>query len=42
MMIVILKFKDRYITRRVNMTFEEIIEHYKGKVVSIRGENEPE
>jgi len=37
-MIVILKFKDRYITKKLNMTYEEIMTLYKGKVISIKGE----
>ena len=32
---VILKYKDRYITKIVNMTWEEIMTKYKGHVVSV-------
>jgi hypothetical protein len=33
---IILKFGDRYITKTVNETFEEIMTHYKGKVIKIK------
>ena len=32
---VILKYKDRYITKIVNMTWEEIMTKYRGHVVHV-------
>jgi hypothetical protein len=35
-MIVILKYKDRYITKKLNMTWEEIMTKYRGHVISVK------
>ena len=33
---VVLKYGDRYITKTLNETWEEIITHFKGHVITIK------
>jgi hypothetical protein len=40
MKLVTLKFGQQYVTKKTNETWEEIMNHYRGKVVSIKEEYE--